>query len=431
MDDKFEEMTEDQIDLVKVFKILVVKLPVILAATLAFGLAAFVYSSWFMRPVYSTNVKLYVNNQQGVSESIKVQGTDVTTSSTLADVYGAMIKTDRILEEVADNTELGYTTAQLSSMISASGVDGTPLLVVTVRSNYPEHAQTIANVVADIAPALIQDVAKGSSATIVDRAKLPRRPVSPNIPRVTLIGLALGLVLGAAGVLLAERFDLRIKKPSRLTERFGLPVLGTVAGGAGYDALRNNVKFSFAHSGCRRIAITGPGGEGRGAMAAGIAESIAQTGQRVLLIDGDLGDPAAGRILAPDAALGLSNVLVGDSEPDAAVKANVRKNLDVLASGDVPPDPIELLAGGDTKKIIDGFAGKYDYIIFVAPTAEDENAGALLAELADGVAVTVRMRRTTMDKIADLVGALRGGGARIVGFICGADKTGRKERDKK
>ena len=97
----------------------------------------------------------------------------------------------------------------------------------------------------------------------------------------------------------------------------------------------------------------------------------------------------------------------------------------------MPPDPIELLAGGDTKKIIDGFAGKYDYIIFVAPTAEDENAGALLAELADGVAVTVRMRRTTMDKIADLVGALRGGGARIVGFICGADKTGRKERDKK
>ncbi len=431
MDERFEEMTGDQIDLVKVFKILTARLPIILASALIFGLAAFVYGGWLMRPVYSTNVKLYVNNQQGISESIKVQGTDVTTSSTLADVYGALIKTDRVLEEVAANTGLGYTASQLSSMISASGVDGTPLLVVTVRSNYPEHAQTVANVVADIAPALIQDVAKGSSATIVDRAELPLRPVSPNIPRVTLIGLALGLVLGAAGVLLAERFDLRIKNTSQLTELFGLPVLGVMRGGAVGDELKNNIKFSFTQRGCRRIALTGPGGDGEGAVAAGLAEAIADGGQKVLLIDGDLGRPDAGRILAPDAAAGLSNVLVGDTVVESAIRRNVRKNLDVLCSGDTPPNPVELLAGGDTKKIVDSLSGEYDYIIFAAPTVKDEASGALLAELSDGVAVTARLRSTPTDKMAKTVDSLLKGGAKIIGFICSADKADRKERDKK
>lgn len=428
MDERFEERTEDQIDLISVFKTLFGRLPVILTVTLICGLAAFVYGGWFMRPVYSTNVKLYVNNQQGVSESIKVQGTDVTTSSTLADVYGAMIKTDRVLEEVALNTGLGYTANQLSSMISASGVDGTPLLVVTVRSAVPEHSQTIANVVADIAPSLIQDVAKGSSAEIVDRAKLPQTPVSPKLWRVVSIGLAIGLLLSVAGVLLQKKFDMRIKKPSQLTERFGLPVLGTVPGTEGFDRLKNNVKFSFAHGGCRKIAVTGPGGEGRGTVAAGLAAAVAGSGQKVLLIDGDLGSPCAGELLAAGTPMGLSNVLVGDVEAGAAIKIGVKKNLDVLTAGDIPPDPVKLMAGGDTKKIIDGFAGNYDYIIFSAPTVADEDGGRLLARLSDGVAVTVRLRRTAIDKTAESVELLRRAGAGIIGFICNSDS---KARDKK
>ncbi|MGN1097947.1 MAG: YveK family protein, partial [Clostridia bacterium] len=190
--------TEDQIDLKQAALTILHKWPIIVVAAIVCGIAAYVYSNWFMTPIYSTNVKFYVNNQQGVADSIKVQSSDVATSSTLVHGYVAMIKTDRVLEEVAMNTGLGYSAAQIGSMIDAAGIENTPIFVVTVRNSDPVKAQTIANVVADISPSLIQEIVKGSSVEIIDRAKLPTRPVSPNVKRITLIGFFAGFALSIA-----------------------------------------------------------------------------------------------------------------------------------------------------------------------------------------------------------------------------------------
>ncbi len=428
MEELMEQETESQVDYVRIFKTLLHRLPVIAAVTVIFGLGAYIYSQWFMTPVYSTNVKLYVNNQQGVSESAKVQSSDVATSNTLVYGYVAMMKTDRVLKEVAMNTGLGYSTTQLSSMISAAGVDETPLFVVTVRSSVPEHAQTIANVVADVAPAVIQEVVKGSSAEIVDRAKLPSKPISPKIWRVTLIGMALGFLISIVGVLLAEKFDLRIKNPSVLAEDFGLPVLASVSGDGGYDALANNIKFSFARRSCRRVAVTDAGdGAGKASISAKLAISLAASGKQVLLVDADMGRPGVNGLMGLDAAPGLSNVLVGDSELAAALKKNVRSGLDVLCAGDTPPDPTELLCCEEMKDLMTEFAENYEYIIVSSPAAAGDAESRLLSELSDGVAIAVHGRRTTADKISGAVAALENAGARLVGFIYNAEKG----RDKK
>lgn len=416
-----EEQFEEQIDLGHIFKVLFRKLPIIAAVTVIFGLGAYIYSQWFMPPVYSTNVKLYVNNQQGVSESAKVQSSDVATSNTLVYGYVAMMKTDRVLEEVAMNTGLGYSTSQLSSMISAAGVDETPLFVVTVRSRVPEHAQTIANVVADVAPAVIQEVVKGSSAEIVDRAKLPRKPVSPKPGRVTLIGLAAGLLLSVVGVLLAERFDLRVKSAPQLTEKFGLPVLGKVNGDDGYDALKNNVRFSFTHQGCRRVAVTDTGdGAGKDGVAAKLAETLAKNGEKTLFIDGDMG--LGGKPFGLPSSPGLSNILVGDAELRSAVKKNVRPSLDVICAGDIPPDPAVLLGCDAMTELVNGFKGEYGYIVISTPAVLDEAGGAILKNLCDGTVAVVRGRRTGTDRIKTVIDATNGGGARLLGFVYNSAK---------
>lgn len=424
-----EEQYEPQVDFVQLFKVVLRKLPIVVAVTLIFGLAAYIYSEWFMPPIYSANVKLYVNNQQGYSESIKVQSADVATSNTLVYGYVAMMKTDRVLEEVAMNTGLDYTVSQLSSMISAKGVDETPLFVVTVRSRVPAHAQTIANVVADVAPAVIQEVVKGSSAVIVDRAKLPTAPVAPNSKKIAILGLILGLIISVAGVLLVEKFDLRVKGAARLSADFGLPVLGTVLGDSGYDELRNNVKFSFSQRSCRRVAVTDSGdGAGKGTVAVKLALSLAGSGKKVLLIDGDLGKPLVSGMLDADSVPGLSNVLVGDIDEEAALKKGVLKNqnLDALCSGEVPPNPVELLSCDEMERIVNKFSEKYEYIVLAAPAAVGEAQGALLSKLSDGVVSVVRARRTTSDKIRIEKEALESSGARLVGFVYNGDKKRQK-----
>ncbi len=224
-----EEQNEYQVDLKQIFLLMLRKLPVILVFTLALGLAAFIYSNFFATPIYSANVKFYVNNQQGVSDSTKVQRTDLDTARTLVNSYINMIYTDLVIDEVASASDLGYEPEQILSMTSVSDVDDeAPIFIVTVRNPVPEYAQVIANTFADVAPGLIQGVVKGSDAEIIDRAKLPERPVSPNVKKYTLLGLALGFILGAGLVLLLDFLDARVKSSDYLTQTFELPVLGVI-----------------------------------------------------------------------------------------------------------------------------------------------------------------------------------------------------------
>lgn len=234
-----EEREEYQIDLKQVAKIILKKSPIIAAIALIFAAVAYIASNYFITPMYSTNIKLYINNQQGVSESAKVQQGDMNTSITLVDSYIAMIKTDMVLDEVAVNSGIGYTAAQIGSMISAEKAgDQAPMMMVTVRSSVPEYAQTIANAVADIAPALIQGKVKGSNAEVIDRAKLPTVPYSPNVKKNTLLGLLLGIAAGAVLVLLAEALDVRIKSCDYLTKKYEVPILGVIPKIAGTEEKR-------------------------------------------------------------------------------------------------------------------------------------------------------------------------------------------------
>ena len=424
-----EDQNDTQIDLAKVVKAIFRKLPVIGAITVIFALAAYAYCLWFMPPVYSTHVSFNVTNYQGYSESMKVQSSDVTTSNILVYSYAAMMKTDRVLDEVAKNTGLGYSAAQLSSMISASGMmDETQLLEVTVRCNRPDHAQTIANVVADVAPAVIQEVIKGSSAEVIDYPKLPSRPISPNPIRIALIGALIGLVLSVAGVLLAEKFDLRIKSAEGLAADFDRPVLGTVSGSEGYTELKNNIRFSFTERGCRRVAVTDTGdGAGKERVAAGLAAALAGDGKRVLLIDADPGRAGIDGIFGLNPLPGLSNVLVGDAELGEALRKDVRPGLDAICAGSVPPSPVELLGCREMRALTDGLADGYDYIILSAPAAVGEAEGWLLRELSHGVVSVVRARSTGTDKIKAAADILSAAQARLIGFVYNTDKKNARE----
>ena len=228
-----DEQMEYQIDLKQVFTLLLRRSPVIVAFMLVFGIAAFIYSNFFATPIYQATASFHVNNQQGLSSSIKVQGADITTARMLVNSYINMIHTDLVMDEVANAANasgIGYTPNQIKRMVAATDMDEeAPLFMIAVNNPDPEVAQLIANIIADVAPGLIQGIVKGSEAVIVDRAKLPEYPVSPNVRRTTLIGLIIGLVLGVVLVMLMSALDTRIKSSEYLSQRYDdVPILGII-----------------------------------------------------------------------------------------------------------------------------------------------------------------------------------------------------------
>lgn len=185
-----------------------------------------------------------------------------------------------------------------------------------------------------------------------------------------------------------------------------------------YKTLRTNVRFFLRGEGCRKICITsGAAGEGKSITLLNLAISVAEAGQKVLLIDADLRRPALARLLVEKATPGLSNVLADLVPVEEVVRKEMYPNLDIILSGDVPPNPSELLGGDRMKELIDTMAQKYDYILVDTPPVNVVSDACIVANLLDGVLLLVRQGHSKKDAVKRAVANLRLTGAKPLGFV--------------
>ena len=121
-----------------------------------------------------------------------------------------------------------------------------------------------------------------------------------------------------------------------------------------YKALRTNVVFTIPHDGAKKIIVTSAlAGEGKSTNCLNLAISFAQTGAKVLIIDCDLRKPNIANLLNIPSTPGLSNSLANLSTIDSTIVHSDYANLDVIPSGDMPPNPAELLGSAAMKDILD------------------------------------------------------------------------------
>ena len=195
-----------------------------------------------------------------------------------------------------------------------------------------------------------------------------------------------------------------------------------------YKSLRTNVRFFIRHDGCKSLCITSAAaGEGKSITFLNLAISIAEDGQKVLLIDADLRRPALARLLVEKTAPGLSNVLAGLAEPKDAIRKEMYPNLDILFSGDIPPNPSELLGCSRMVELIEEMSKEYDYILIDTPPVNLVSDACLVASLLDGVLLLVRQGSSRRDTVKQAVEKLQLTGANILGFVLNGVST---EKDK-
>ena len=190
-----------------------------------------------------------------------------------------------------------------------------------------------------------------------------------------------------------------------------------------YKSLRTNIIFSAPPEACRKICVTSAvASEGKSITALNLAISFAESGRRVLLIDGGLRRPNLARLLEQKASPGISNVLVGLEKLDIAMRSRIRPNLDLLFSGDIPPNPSELLGSQRMKAMLDFLSEHYDYIFIDTPPVNIVTDASVLACLSDGVLFVVRQNESESDSVISAVSQLEFAGTKLLGFILnGAD----------
>lgn len=186
-----------------------------------------------------------------------------------------------------------------------------------------------------------------------------------------------------------------------------------------YKTLRTNVNFALADTdGCKVIVVTSAmQSEGKSLTALNLAISLGQTDSKVLIIDCDLRRPKLSRLLNVSAPSGLSNLLMDSSRMDVTISAHETHGIDLLLSGDIPPNPSELLASVRMQKLLEALRERYDYIIIDSPPVDMVIDAVVLAPQCDGVLFVVKADQSERGAVIHAVDQLEYAKAKLLGFV--------------
>ena len=204
---------------------------IVICAVIVGGLT-FAYTANFITPMYRSSVKIYVNNRQSTSQSTGVSASDLATSQRLVATYINILRSDTVLQKVANTVKedhnLDVSASSIRGMMSANALGETEVFEVYISNANPQHAAIIANAVAEVAPDEITYFVEGSSTKIVDYATPAYSPYTPNKTKNTVIGMAAGAVAAACFIILQTLLDVRIKNEEDLAALSKAPVLGMI-----------------------------------------------------------------------------------------------------------------------------------------------------------------------------------------------------------
>lgn len=195
-----------------------------------------------------------------------------------------------------------------------------------------------------------------------------------------------------------------------------------------YKALRTNIMLSMTGAGCKAVQVTSSqAGEGKSITAINLAIVLAENGSRVLLVDCDLRAPTAAKKLKAMPRPGLSNYLAHTEKgKDEAIIQQLPCGIDLLAAGDRPPNPSEVLGSREMANLITQLREQYDYIILDTPPAGVVTDAMVLARQADGVVVVARAEVANKDSVRQTLRLFRSANIRVLGVVLNGKKMERK-----
>jgi len=287
----------------------------------------------------------------------------------------------------------------------------------------------------------------------LEEAITPTAPISPRRGLVLIGSFLLGLVLAFGVALLADFADATITNWADLEQRTGYKVLGVVPliGGRAPDrsrmtaeelrerdlfiarnpnstiaeasrTLRTNLLFISKARKLKTLLISSANPiEGKSLLATHIATSMASSGSRVLLIEADMRRPRLAISFGLNADVGLSTCLVSDDDVANHIQPTEVENLHVMLSGQVPPNPTELLHTERFNELLDRTRELYDTVVLDSPPLLPVADAMVLAQKLDGALVVVRAGRTSRHALRHALRRLETVEADILGLVLNSE----------
>ena len=280
------------------------------------------------------------------------------------------------------------------------------------------------------------------SGQVLTTASVPTKPVKPKTAEYAILATILGLVLGVGTALVLEFFDDGIRSKEDLERAVAdLPVLGLVPDignwrnpeaaylvsrsapmsppAEAYRSIRTSIQFLGLERAIRTLQFTSPSAsEGKTATVANLGVVTAQAGMRVVMVCCDLRRPRLHEYFGMSNRVGFTSVLLQERTLDEALQpVPGLENLQLLASGPIPPNPSELISGTRSAELLEALAARADLVLIDSPPAVPLSDAAALAGRVDAVVLVASAGIATRGHLGRAMERLDQVDAPILGIV--------------
>jgi capsular exopolysaccharide synthesis family protein len=388
------------------------------------------------------NNKLYMSKDVLDALQTRMKGADADkTNQSLPSVVN-----NKLIQDI--KAQIFEGEAQLADL-RMKYTDSHPALI-SLKSRLASMHKVLNNEVDNIVSSLKTELSgqlRANNVRIVDQPQLPDKPIRPKKTLAMVFGLVGGLSLGIMAALLIEMLDQTVRTHEDVERRLGLPFLGLIPfsrqkkGAAIYAPLlsaevsllsesfrnlRTMVGFAEAIEGEPILLVTSTvQEEGKSFVASNLAVAMAQLGQKVLIVDGDLRRPRQHGNLRASSERGLIDFLSGaETDPGALVQKTEITNLEIITCGTRPPNPAELLNTEQLAQFVIWARARYTRVIIDCPPVFPISDIQLWGRHVKPTVFVTRFGRTRVPLIQTACARLRASGIRILGGVINGARLG-------
>jgi capsular exopolysaccharide synthesis family protein len=435
-------------DLHDYLRVLRKRLWLIIPITLLFAATA-TTMSLATTPVYEASAKLLVVAKTDRAGGIASAYQGALLSQQLVKSFAQIMESRATAEAALRSTALGLTPRQLEGRIRAVPVPETLLIELAVEDADPVRARRLTNTVARAFIRTLPRLQGGSTlgVTLVEPALTPTVPVRPRTRLNIGLGTVIGLVLGVGLALLLDLLDRSIRTPEDLEAAIRAPVVGTIppfkagkqpipvateprtAPAESFRKLRTN----FAFLGIDRpslccVVTSATAGDGKSTVSANLGIALAQAGQRVVVVDADLRKPTLHRVFSLHQRVGTTTVLLDQANAADALQQPGPGMPFVLTSGQLPPNPSELLGSRRMQELLAELRATYEVVVVDCPPLLPVTDPMVVSGFADGILLVVKAGATTRDQVHAAQAICSKAGATVFGTVLNASRVAEGEQ---
>ncbi len=428
-----------------------------------FTVMGYFYSFYYVTPLYnsSATVVLVQNDNLGTENNdFSITQSDITLNQNLLSTYTKIAKSTKVLEQVINNLNLDISASVLSKRVSVQAVNNAEVFKISVINEDKFLAASITNELLNVFSEEVQSLYNMNNVYTIDMAKVNDDPCNVNHFKDIAIFVAIGFFTSIGLVVVVYLLDTTIKSEHEVENYTKLAVLSTIPKyfdkqnknfnelivnaepkspiAECFKTFRTNIMFSIQNKKLNTILVTsGSMGEGKSFVSSNLAVSFAKSGKRVILVDTDMRKGRVHKIFNLMNNAGLSNVLsnIGINGTSVNINNYIQKsgipNLHIMTSGDIPPNPSELLSSINMRRFLEALNTQYDIVICDGTPCMLVSDSIILSKIVDTTVIVTAAKVTKLDTLNKIKKSITIVGGHIGGVVINKMPTSAKSYQNK